>query len=169
MNSDSKPEKNSEINEIPDLKLKKRYQKSLAILIVGITIIFIWVVLIGVRVLNLFGIDTLAIIILGIIISLYGLYATIANKLQLDWQRRIIFRRIFSGSIVLIIGVIFLSIGLWMWYFYGQIGGLSWAGGLPFFSVIMFTTFGAILMILGSIRSSLAARSYLAERKKKLS
>jgi hypothetical protein len=153
--------------EITDLEMQKRYKKSLAILIIGLTIILIWAVLLLGRILRLYQLETIALIILGIIISLYGLYAVVANKLQLNWQKRIILRRFFSGSIVLIIGVIFLYFGLWILLTQISYPGAMW--GLGYIGSVLFMTLGTILMILGFIRSSLTAKSYLAERKKKVS
>lgn len=43
MNSNLKPEEKSKVNEITKVKMKKRYQKSLAILIVGIILLIIGV------------------------------------------------------------------------------------------------------------------------------
>ncbi len=167
MNSNSEPEEKSKVNEITNAKMKKRYKKSLAILIIGLTIILIWAVLLLGRILRIYQLETIALIILGIIISLYGLYAVVANKLQLNWQKRIILRRFFLGSIVLIIGVIFLYFGLWILLTQISYPGAMW--GLGYSGSVLFMTLGTILMILGFIRSSLTAKSYLAEWKKKVS
>lgn len=155
------------INKVTNLEMQKRYKKSLVILIIGLTIILIWAVLLLGRILRIYQLETIALIILGIIISLYGLYAVVANKLQLDWQKRIILRRFFSGLIMLTIGIIFLYFGLWMLLTQISYPGAMW--GLGYIGSVLFMTPSTILMILGFIRSSLTAKAYLAERKKKLS
>ncbi|MFW9969973.1 MAG: hypothetical protein ACFFDF_07210 [Candidatus Odinarchaeota archaeon] len=116
MNSNSKPEENSKVNEIPDAEMKKRYQKSLAISIVGIILLIIGIILLFIGLggfwlvyfggLHWGGGFTFYLMInfmtLGIILIIIGLILVITG---LKIRRKKKFSRFLISRAVLIVGI----------------------------------------------------------------